>query len=571
MSAKQNTSVVYAVQGEKNARKIRFDLFNNGAKLVIDRTASVLISYKKPDGNGGMYDVLENGESAFEFSTDSTNSVIITLAEQVLTTVGSVPLLVSFVVGDEILSTFRIIVDVSENPGIDVAESVDYFSLSVAIDAAKKAAEEIIKGEASSNAVLYIPQELTDEQKQQARKNIGIENGSGLLTDAVLYTPQELTDEQKAQARENIGVSDEENVNKPGIWHGKKFAAFGTSITWACKNYSGGYLEVIKNRCEFASYLNAGVSGAAMANNTANGNGINHKIRNTDISGYDLVLIECTTNDFKLNVPLGTVGIMGDTDFATNIFCGALRDSIEYILKADPKKHILLISDTQRDNAGYDVNYTNTAGHKLIDYVQALREIAELYGLPVCDWYSNSGFNALTLGTYTIDGLHPNGTGYTVLGNLTASEIEKMYCSFIATGDTGGDSGGGDDEGGDDGGDVNPNIITINGVEYDASVADGFDYRMVLDVGGTKYLYYSTQPFKVYEPKYSECYFNPSYRATASGKTFGNGTAITVAGNHVNCGDGYYALANTRTLDQYVWTNHDLYYSDSDRIAVAKS
>lgn len=82
--------------------------------------------------------MLDSGESAFEFVENSTHSVTITLTEQVLTTAGHVPLLVSFMVGDEILSTFSIILDVSENPGIDVAESEDYFSLSVAIDAAKK-------------------------------------------------------------------------------------------------------------------------------------------------------------------------------------------------------------------------------------------------------------------------------------------------------------------------------------------------------------------------------------------------------------------------------------------------
>lgn len=137
--------MVYAVQGEKNSRKIRFDLFQNGMAYEIDQTSSVLISYKKPDGHGGMYDVLDNGECAFEFAEDSTNSVIITLAEQVLTTVGNVHLLVSFMVGDEILSTFSILLDVSENPGIDVAESEDYFSLSAAINAAVSAAQEPVK------------------------------------------------------------------------------------------------------------------------------------------------------------------------------------------------------------------------------------------------------------------------------------------------------------------------------------------------------------------------------------------------------------------------------------------
>jgi hypothetical protein len=144
LSEKNHPPVVYAVQGEKNSRKIRFDLFQNGMAYEIDQESSVLISYKKSDGHGGMYDVLENGEPAFEFPADSTNSVIITLAEQVLTTAGNVSLVSSFVSDEKILSTFNICLDVAENPGMYVAESEDYFSLSVAIDAAAHAAADLI-------------------------------------------------------------------------------------------------------------------------------------------------------------------------------------------------------------------------------------------------------------------------------------------------------------------------------------------------------------------------------------------------------------------------------------------
>lgn len=53
----------------------------------------------------------------------------------------------------------------------------------------------------SSNFVRYdAPQNLTDEQKAQARTNIGADTVQG----AVLYTPQTLSDAQKAQARKNI-------------------------------------------------------------------------------------------------------------------------------------------------------------------------------------------------------------------------------------------------------------------------------------------------------------------------------------------------------------------------------
>lgn len=52
------------------------------------------------------------------------------------------------------------------------------------------------------------PQSLTDEQKAQARTNIGADTVQG----AVLYTPQTLSTEQQAQARENIGAGPDSAV-----------------------------------------------------------------------------------------------------------------------------------------------------------------------------------------------------------------------------------------------------------------------------------------------------------------------------------------------------------------------
>jgi lysophospholipase L1-like esterase len=61
-------------------------------------------------------------------------------------------------------------------------------------------------------------QNLTEEQKAQVRKNIGVTNTSGnpdnpsAPAEAVLCIEQYLTEEQKAQARENIGAVDEETI-----------------------------------------------------------------------------------------------------------------------------------------------------------------------------------------------------------------------------------------------------------------------------------------------------------------------------------------------------------------------
>lgn len=68
-----------------------------------------------------------------------------------------------------------------------------------------------VGGGSAEGAVLYTPQTLTEEQKAQARTNIGAaapgEGGSGSAEGAVLYTEQTLTTEQKAQARANIGAA----------------------------------------------------------------------------------------------------------------------------------------------------------------------------------------------------------------------------------------------------------------------------------------------------------------------------------------------------------------------------
>lgn len=66
-----------------------------------------------------------------------------------------------------------------------------------------------------ADVVKVTPQTLTDEQKAQARANIGAGTGGGggSTEGAVLYSQaQNLTDEQKAQAKANIGITEQSIV-----------------------------------------------------------------------------------------------------------------------------------------------------------------------------------------------------------------------------------------------------------------------------------------------------------------------------------------------------------------------
>jgi lysophospholipase L1-like esterase len=219
-------------------------------------------------------------------------------------------------------------------------------------------------------------------------------------------------------------------------WVGKSYVSLGDSITWQDGHTYGqgsqigqiarGYQTIMKEQLFLGNYINKGVSGAPMANGTTSGAGTNTTGKSVDYSSTDLVTIAAGTNDFKLNVPMGVKGQIGDTTFDTNTFYGAYRDLIEYILKNKPTARIVLFTPLQRDNSGYDVNTVNTVGNKLIDYVNAIQVLGEMYGIPVIDMYRNSGITKLNFTTYLMDGLHPFDPGYVRMGTYASNIIKNL-------------------------------------------------------------------------------------------------------------------------------------------------
>lgn len=216
----------------------------------------------------------------------------------------------------------------------------------------------------------------------------------------------------------------------PLKYDGKRLVSLGDSITWQDgKAYAGngliarGYQTHMKERLGFIEVLNMGVSGRPMANGSANGVGTNTTGKTVTYASYDVVTIASGTNDFKLNIPLGNMGAIGDTTFDTNTFYGAYRDLVEYILTQKPTQKIFLFTPLQRDNGGYSVNTTNTAGHKLSDYVNAVKDVGKMYGIPVVDLFADSGLTKLNLATYTWDGLHPNDLGYERVSELIIGQL----------------------------------------------------------------------------------------------------------------------------------------------------
>jgi lysophospholipase L1-like esterase len=220
-------------------------------------------------------------------------------------------------------------------------------------------------------------------------------------------------------------------------WHGKTYISHGDSITWQDGQPYGeneptarGYQTVLKEKLSLGTHTNKGVNGATLADRAGvSVSGVSTIKSIASYASYDLCTIAFGTNDFKQGVPLGTLGVIGDSNFDLTTFYGAYREAIEYILTSNPEIQLVLLTPLQRNQHNYDVNTVNSQGLKLIDYVNAVKQVGQLYSIPVCDLYSVSGITQLSLATYTRDGLHPNDDGYDRIGRLLARFLKSGFGS----------------------------------------------------------------------------------------------------------------------------------------------
>ena len=122
---RERTQQIHAVQGDSCTRKITLKLFANRAPWVPDADVSVMIRYHKPDGTGGSYDTLPNGEKAWEIKE---NIISFILAPQMLSVPGRVSAQVEMLSQNGILASFPLHILVEENVAAEVLRSGDYFS-----------------------------------------------------------------------------------------------------------------------------------------------------------------------------------------------------------------------------------------------------------------------------------------------------------------------------------------------------------------------------------------------------------------------------------------------------------
>ena len=220
---------------------------------------------------------------------------------------------------------------------------------------------------------------------------------------------------------------------------GKKCACYGDSITWYDGNAYTGGKAVGTIAVGYESYMrkylgmtveNYGNSGYSMPQ-------ILHTVKATTwMANYDYVTLTSGANDERKNTPLGELLPIGSV-FDESTFYGAIQSAIEFILSKKPSMKIILMTPIKGwiyAPNGYEYPRTED-GDITPKWANAIKEIANLYSLPVCDWYNKSGINLLNREIYINDNepengndlysLHPSALGYKRMSEILLPIIEN--------------------------------------------------------------------------------------------------------------------------------------------------
>nr|DAF28705.1 MAG TPA: GDSL like Lipase Acylhydrolase [Caudoviricetes sp.] len=214
-------------------------------------------------------------------------------------------------------------------------------------------------------------------------------------------------------------------------WAGKKVACLGDSITQKTENVRK-YYDFWKVYLSPNTILDYGVAGSSISRKTGEWPTWDTQVPfveriKTIPKDIDVLTIFGGVNDWVAD---RTLGSLGDTEDTT--FYGALDKMFKYATQNFQGKDIYVFTPLQNDwikrpaNDG-TTDGRNRSGKYLKEYVEAIKQVAEKYAIPVCDLYSimfypfAEGFTE----KYMPDGLHPNESAHKLMANKMANFIES--------------------------------------------------------------------------------------------------------------------------------------------------
>ena len=242
-------------------------------------------------------------------------------------------------------------------------------------------------------------------------------------------------------------------------WQGKRVAYFGDSITdprnSGSKKKYWGFLE---DWLQITSYV-YGVSGRQWDDIPRQ----TDQLKKEHGQDFDAILIFCGTNDYNNGVPVGqwwdervaqveyghgqpkkmVTRRQRTPSMDPTTFCGRINIAMDSLKRTFPTKQIVLLTPIHRSdfhanekNWQCDESYTNQCGEYLDAYVDAVKEAAQVWAVPVIDWGATSGLfpmvgeHAQYFHHVETDLLHPNDLGHQRLARTLMYQLLALPCTF---------------------------------------------------------------------------------------------------------------------------------------------
>lgn len=220
---------------------------------------------------------------------------------------------------------------------------------------------------------------------------------------------------------------------------GEKVTTFGNSIDWYDqRQFAVTHIEAGQTVIGYQSYMRE-ILGCTIDNKGESGWTMpeiySARVKPYDYSDVYAVTIHSGANDHRKAIEIGVISDIGvataqGDEFDTSTYAGALQASIEKIINSNKNTKIFLITPIR--GWFYESGTSNVPGPYKgemtisIDYVNAVKSLGELYGIPVIDWYHLTGFNELNKAEYYGDNpevftayvLHPTQKGFKRMGEI---------------------------------------------------------------------------------------------------------------------------------------------------------
>ena len=142
----------------------------------------------------------------------------------------------------------------------------------------------------------------------------------------------------------------------------------------------------------------------------------------------DLIVVFGGTNDYgNGQAPLGEI-----TDKHVFTFYGAVHTLCVNLIRKYPSSQIVFITPLHRWNEEGGLGTWKPDGvkqHKLSAYAKAIKDVCELYSIPVLDMFGK-GSMPINIPEYakiyTTDALHPNDEGHKILAEKLGKFLENL-------------------------------------------------------------------------------------------------------------------------------------------------